>query len=120
MAAKGRNRPDPDGTWVAQKYGHAGETNWCGHHVRRPASGQFSASQVDTNFENLRVPRTWKGVLFVDRAFVHGAVQEMKVWPFAAARAEGGGKPPHAALAEDLVNMSGGGAWYAWPPVLYE
>jgi hypothetical protein len=54
MAAKGRNRPDPDGTWVAQKYGHAGETNWCGHHVRRPASGQFSASQVDTNFENLQ------------------------------------------------------------------
>jgi hypothetical protein len=28
-------------------------------------------------------------------------VQEMKVWPFAAALAEGGGKPPHAALAED-------------------
>jgi hypothetical protein len=54
MAAKGRIRPDPDGTWVAQKYGHAGETNWCGHHVRRPASGQFSASQVDTNFENLQ------------------------------------------------------------------
>ena len=25
----------------------------------------------------------------------------MKVWPFAAARAEGGCKPPHAALAED-------------------
>ena len=25
----------------------------------------------------------------------------MKVWPFAAALAEGGGKPPHAALAED-------------------
>lgn len=23
-------------------------------------------------------------------------------------------------LAEGLVNMSGGGAWYAWPPVLYE
>ena len=47
------------------------------------------------------MPRTWKGVLFVDRAFGHGAVQEMKVWPFAAARAVGGGKPPHAALAED-------------------
>jgi hypothetical protein len=31
------------------------------------------------------VPRTWKGVLFVGRAFGHGAVQEMKVWPFAAA-----------------------------------
>ena len=28
-------------------------------------------------------------------------MQEMKVWPFAAALAEGGGKPPHAALAED-------------------
>jgi len=28
-------------------------------------------------------------------------VQEMKVWPFAAALAEGGCKPPHAALAED-------------------
>jgi hypothetical protein len=40
MAAKGRNRPDPDGTWVAQKYGHAGETNWCGHHVRQLASLQ--------------------------------------------------------------------------------
>jgi hypothetical protein len=25
----------------------------------------------------------------------------MKVWPFVAARAEGGGKPPHAAVAED-------------------
>ena len=25
----------------------------------------------------------------------------------------------HAALVEDLVNMSGGGAWCAWPPVLY-
>ena len=25
-----------------------------------------------------------------------------------------------AVLADDLVNMSGGGAWYAWPPVLYE
>ena len=25
----------------------------------------------------------------------------MKVWPFVAALAEGGGKPPHAALAED-------------------
>jgi len=35
-------------------------------------------------------------------------VQEMKVWPFAAALAEGGCKPPHAALAVDLVNMSGG------------
>jgi hypothetical protein len=23
-------------------------------------------------------------------------------------------------FGEDLVNMSGGGAWYAWPPVLYE
>jgi hypothetical protein len=31
------------------------------------------------------VPRTWRGVLFVGRAFRHGAVQEMKVWPFAAA-----------------------------------
>ena len=31
------------------------------------------------------MPRTWKGVLFVGRAFGHGAVQEMKVWPFAAA-----------------------------------
>ena len=51
--------------------------------------------------ENLRVPRTWKGVLFVGRASRHGAVQEMKVWPFAAALAEGGCKPPHAALAED-------------------
>ena len=40
---------------------------------------------MDTEFENLRVPRTWKGVLFVGRAFGHGAVQEMKVWPFAAA-----------------------------------
>jgi hypothetical protein len=40
---------------------------------------------LDTGFENLRVPRTWRGVLFVDRAFRHGAVQEMKVWPFAAA-----------------------------------
>jgi hypothetical protein len=29
----------------------------------------------------LRVPRTWRGVLFVDRAFRHGAVQEMKVGP---------------------------------------
>ncbi|MDT5186630.1 MAG: hypothetical protein QOI29_4788, partial [Mycobacterium sp.] len=48
-----------------------------------------------------RVPRTWKGVLFVGRAFGHGAVQEMKVWPFAVALAEGGCKPPHAALAED-------------------
>ena len=47
------------------------------------------------------MPRTWKGVPFVDRAFGHDAVQEMKVWPFAAARAEGGCKPPHAALAED-------------------
>jgi hypothetical protein len=75
---------------------------------------------MDIKLENVRVPRTWKGVLFVDRAFGHGAVQEMKVWPFAAALAEGGCKPPHAALAEDLVNMSGGGAWYAWPPVLYE
>ncbi len=75
--------------------------------------------RLDTKLEKLRVPRTWKGVLFVDRAFGHGAVQEMKVWPFAAALAEGGCKPPHA-LAEDLVNMSGGGAWYAWPPVLYE
>ena len=28
-------------------------------------------------------------------------------------------KPPHAALVEDLVNMSGGRAWCAWPPVLY-
>ena len=28
-------------------------------------------------------------------------MQEMKVWPFAAALAEGGCKPPHAALAED-------------------
>jgi hypothetical protein len=56
---------------------------------------------VDFAFEKLRVPRTWKGVLFVGRAFGHGAVQEMKVWPFAAALAEGGCKPPHAALAED-------------------
>src|SRR3979490_166407 len=55
----------------------------------------------DTRFRNLRVPRTWRGVLFVGRAFGHGAVQEMKVWPFAAARAEGGCNPPHAALAED-------------------
>ena len=28
-------------------------------------------------------------------------MQEMKVWSFAAALAEGGCKPPHAALAED-------------------
>ena len=34
--------------------------------------------------------------------------------------AVGGFKPPHAALAEDLVNMSGGRAWCAWPLVLYE
>jgi len=34
--------------------------------------------------------------------------------------AVGGFNPPQAALAEDFVNMSGGGAWYAWPPVLYE
>jgi hypothetical protein len=81
---------------------------------------QFNASRVDIKFEKLRVPRTWKGVLFVGRASGYGAVQEMKVWPFAAALAEGGGKPPHAALAEDLVNMSGGGAWCAWPLVLYE
>ena len=47
------------------------------------------------------LPRTWKGVLFVGRAFGYGAVQEMKVWPFAVALAEGGCKPPHAALAED-------------------
>jgi hypothetical protein len=40
---------------------------------------------VDKRFGNLRVPRTWKGVLFVGRAFGHGAVQEMKDWPFAAA-----------------------------------
>ena len=36
-------------------------------------------------------------------------------------RPSGGGvKPPHAALVEDLVNMSGGRAWCAWPLVLYE
>ncbi|MDT5048544.1 MAG: hypothetical protein QOG75_4437, partial [Mycobacterium sp.] len=31
------------------------------------------------------MPRPWRGVLFVGRAFRHGAVQEMKVWPFGAA-----------------------------------
>ena len=47
-------------------------------------------------------------------------MQEMKdCWPFGVAL-RGGFKPPTAALAEDFVNMSGGGAWYAWPPVLYE
>ena len=81
---------------------------------------QFNASRYDIKFEKLRVPRTWKGVLFVGKSFRNGAVQEMKVWPFGVALAGGGFKPPHAALAEDLVNMSGGGAWCAWPPVLYE
>ena len=42
---------------------------------------QFSASRVDSKFEKLRVPRTWKGVLFVGKDFGHGAVQEMKVGP---------------------------------------
>jgi hypothetical protein len=37
----------------ARKSGHDGETNQCGHHVRRLASVQFSASRVDTGFENL-------------------------------------------------------------------
>jgi hypothetical protein len=69
--------------------------------VRQLASPQVRESQYDIKNEKLRVPRTWKGVLFVGRAFGHGAVQEMKVWPFAAALAEGGCKPPHAALAED-------------------
>ena len=69
--------------------------------MRHVASSQVTASRYDSEFEKLRVPRTWKGVLFVGRAFGHGAVQEMKVWPFAAALAEGGCKPPHAALAED-------------------
>jgi hypothetical protein len=69
--------------------------------VRQPSSPQVKTSVNDTESENRRVPRTWKGVLFVGRAFGHGAVQEMKVWPFAAARAEGGCKPPHAALADD-------------------
>jgi hypothetical protein len=55
MAAKGRNRPDPDGTWVAQKYGHAGETNWCGHHVRQLASLQVRASRYDTEVENVQL-----------------------------------------------------------------
>lgn len=55
MAAKGRNRPDPDGTWVAQKYGHAGETNWCGHHVRQLASLQVRASRYDTEVENIQL-----------------------------------------------------------------
>ena len=41
-------------------------------------------------------------------------------WPFAAACAERAPSRPCRVLAEDLVNMSGGGAWYAWPPVLYE
>jgi hypothetical protein len=100
--------------------GHRRETKSGEHCVRQIDYAQVGDPPLDTGLKNLRVPRTWKGVLFVDRAFGHGAVQEMKVGPFAAALAEGGCKPPHAALAEDLVNMSGGGAWYAWPPVLYE
>ena len=40
---------------------------------------------MDERIGNLRVPQTWKGVLFVGRAFGHGAVQEMKDWPFVAA-----------------------------------
>ena len=39
---------------------------------------QVTASRYDTEVENVRVPRTWKGVLFAGRAFGHGAVQEMK------------------------------------------
>ena len=79
------------------------------------------ASRYDTEFENLRVPRTWKGVLFVGKDFrAWCCAGDEGCWPFVAARAEGGGKPPHAALAEDLVNMSGGRAWCAWPLVLYE
>ena len=48
--------------------GHERETNPCGHHVKRATSVQFNASRVDIKFEKLRVPRTWKGVLFVGRA----------------------------------------------------
>src|SRR4029077_18338477 len=50
------------------KIGHDGETTRAGHPVRRPVSVQFSASHMDSKFEKLRVPRTWKGVLFVGRA----------------------------------------------------
>ena len=46
--------------------------------MRQPASHQVRESPYDKRFEKLRVPRTWKGVLFVGRAFGHGAVQEMK------------------------------------------
>ena len=49
------------------KIGHEGETTRTGHPVRRTVSVQFSASRADSKFEKLRVPRTWKGVLFVGR-----------------------------------------------------
>ena len=48
------------------------------------------------------MPRTWKGVLFVGKDFrAWCCAGDEGCWPFVAARAEGGGKPPHAALAED-------------------
>ena len=62
---------------------------------------QFNASRVDIKFEKLRVPRTWKGVLFVGKDFRTWCCARDEGWPFVAALAEGGGKPPHAALAED-------------------
>ena len=54
---------------AAAESGHDGETTRAGHPVRRAVSVQFSASRVDSEFENPRVPRTWKGVLFVGKDF---------------------------------------------------
>jgi hypothetical protein len=64
----------------------------------RIAAGQLGD---DTRFRNRRMPRTWKGVLFVDRAFLTWCCAGDEGLALHSRPAEGGGKPPHAALAED-------------------
>ena len=51
--------------------------------------------------ENLRVPRTWKGVLFVGKDFRTWCCAEDEGLALRSRPAVGGFKPPHAALAED-------------------
>jgi len=73
------------------KFDHRGQcrelisTEACLIHVGAPPSSAISREIPPRKIENLRVPRTWKGVLFVGKDFRTWCCAGDEGWPFGAA-----------------------------------